>query len=318
MLNFKVELPRSLRSSPGWVPGLLLCVSLSACLGACTSAPKPSTVDESTRRPANDPARIEQLREQMDGERTHMEADLVRRQRTAYQTAQEIRAEALRPPVRVQRVSRAAPGVAASSANTVYTARFASGSAQLAIGAEDAKALLQAAQLASAIVVRGRTDAEQESLSDSRLARERAEAMRKFLVGGGISAQRIRVQYQGAGDFVADNGDAEGRALNRRVEVELYGAAPGVTALEPSTLSEALSSSGSRNSSEKLPQKTARNLSMQKQSKAGAVSPLSKPVASATNRPVEVGATRAQVHAQSRAQDSEPASHLTAKPSSDE
>jgi outer membrane protein OmpA-like peptidoglycan-associated protein len=230
MLNFKSESIPQLLSLPRFLPGLLVCLSVG--LGACTSAPKPSTVDESTRRPANDPARIEQLREQTEGERTHMEDDLQRRHRNAYQTAEDIRAEALRPAVRVQRVGRTTPGAAA--ANTVYTARFTSGSAQLTISAEDAKALVQAAQLAPAIVVRGRTDAELENPTDSRLARERAEAMRRLLVAGGISVERIRIQYQGAGDFVADNGDDEGRAQNRRVEVELYGVAPGVTALEQS------------------------------------------------------------------------------------
>lgn len=254
MLNFKS--PSNF--NPHAVPGLVF--SLSLLLGACTSAPKPTTVDEATRRPANDPARIEQLREQVQGERVNLEDDLQRRHQDAYRTAQDIRAEAMRPAIRVKR---------AATENTIYTARFASGSAQLMISAQDTKELVQAAQLAPVIVVRGRTDAEQDSPVESRLARERAESMRKLLVASGIHAQRIRIQYQGAGDFVADNSHAEGRAQNRRVEVELYGVVPGVTALEPATLEPKLPSN-SQASRSLLGRSDAKGLAIQSATPAAA------------------------------------------------
>jgi hypothetical protein len=43
----------------------------------------------------------------------------------------------------------------------------------------------------------------------------------------------IRATWQPIGDTVADNDSAAGRALNRRVEIEIYRAAPQVIALGP-------------------------------------------------------------------------------------
>ena len=50
--------------------------------------------------------------------------------------------------------------------------------------------------------------------------------MRDYLVGAGVDAARIRATYQPAGDHAADNASADGRAMNRRVEIEVYRAAP--------------------------------------------------------------------------------------------
>lgn len=226
-MHHNLPLPPSLSPRHGRV---VVTWAVSAMLVACAGAPQPPAVDESTRRPANDPARIERLRSQSEGERSRMELDLQRRQQEAYRTAADLRAEAMRPAVKVsaslERASKNAPG-----ANTVYTARFASGSSQLSLSAEEMQPLILAARSSPMIVVRGRTDAEVDNPTQSRLARERAEAMRKLLVAAGIAPDRIRVQYQGAGDFVVDNQSPQGRAQNRRVEVELYGVSPGVTAL---------------------------------------------------------------------------------------
>jgi hypothetical protein len=41
-----------------------------------------------------------------------------------------------------------------------------------------------------------------------------------------VDPARIRATYQPTGDYVADNTSLSGRGLNRRVEIELYRAAP--------------------------------------------------------------------------------------------
>jgi outer membrane protein OmpA-like peptidoglycan-associated protein len=86
--------------------------------------------------------------------------------------------------------------------------------------------LVAAARQAQLVVLRGRTDSARDDMANSRAAQRRAEAAQLLLVKGGVPMDRIRVMYQGAGDFAAPNTTPEGRALNRRVEIELYPVRP--------------------------------------------------------------------------------------------
>jgi outer membrane protein OmpA-like peptidoglycan-associated protein len=45
--------------------------------------------------------------------------------------------------------------------------------------------------------------------------------VRRLLISLNVEPQRIRLFYRGAGNFVANNSTPEGKALNRRVEIEL-------------------------------------------------------------------------------------------------
>jgi OOP family OmpA-OmpF porin len=51
----------------------------------------------------------------------------------------------------------------------------------------------------------------------------RAEAVKTFLVSKGIEKNRVYTEGKGSSNPVADNKTAEGRAKNRRVEVEVVG-----------------------------------------------------------------------------------------------
>ncbi len=89
------------------------------------------------------------------------------------------------------------------------------------IASDVAKALVPAALTAQRVTVRGFTDSPVSDAANRRIALERALSARRYLVAQGVNPQKVRVFYQSAGGFVADNSTAEGRAKNRRVEIEL-------------------------------------------------------------------------------------------------
>jgi len=84
-----------------------------------------------------------------------------------------------------------------------------------------ARVLVPAAKAAYAVNLKGRTDAKVAGLDDASIALERALSARKYLVDRGVKAEKIRVSSLAEGDFVAPHWTKEGRARNRRVEVEL-------------------------------------------------------------------------------------------------
>jgi outer membrane protein OmpA-like peptidoglycan-associated protein len=110
---------------------------------------------------------------------------------------------------------------------------FASGSAALR---EEARkrlnALLPDARRASEIQIRGRTDELGSVAVNETLARDRAFAVRNYLRTRNLpESTLIRVSAQGACCYVAGNDTPEGRAANRRVEIELAPSSSTVAAL---------------------------------------------------------------------------------------
>lgn len=68
-------------------------------------------------------------------------------------------------------------------------------------------------------VVEGHTDSRGSESLNQELSYRRAQTVRDYLVERGIPADRIRAVGHGKSRPVADNGTAEGRANNRRVEI---------------------------------------------------------------------------------------------------
>ncbi len=68
--------------------------------------------------------------------------------------------------------------------------------------------------------VSGHTDSTGSRALNMRLSQERAEAVRRYLIGQGVAADRLVAVGYGPDRPVADNGTAAGRAMNRRVELE--------------------------------------------------------------------------------------------------
>ena len=120
---------------------------------------------------------------------------------------------------------------ALGAGNGVYSVLFAFASSEVSIAAIDKTTLIEQARSAALVMLRGRTDGSVESAAESRVARERALAVRSFLVQSGVEPTRIRTTWQPVGDTAGDNDTPSGRTLNRRVEIELYRTAPQSLAL---------------------------------------------------------------------------------------
>jgi outer membrane protein OmpA-like peptidoglycan-associated protein len=69
------------------------------------------------------------------------------------------------------------------------------------------------------IIVEGHTDSRGKASDNETLSLKRAESVRSHLVSRGIPSEKIRATGLGSSRSVADNGSAEGRANNRRVEI---------------------------------------------------------------------------------------------------
>lgn len=73
------------------------------------------------------------------------------------------------------------------------------------------------------IEIAAHTDAEGDSAINLRLSQRRAEAVRKYLGGSGVSATLMRARGYGESQPIADNHTAAGRQANRRVEFRVLG-----------------------------------------------------------------------------------------------
>ena len=103
---------------------------------------------------------------------------------------------------------------------------FGFNSTRVSIPSEEATALVEEAKAAPLVVLRGRTDGTSDSSAESRIAQARAHAVRDYLVASGVDPSRIRATHQPSGNHLADNRNARGRNLNRRVEIEIYRVLP--------------------------------------------------------------------------------------------
>ena len=73
------------------------------------------------------------------------------------------------------------------------------------------------------IIAVGHTDSVGSDAYNQRLSVRRAEAVKAYLVTKGIERNRVYTEGKGEKQPVADNKTAEGRAKNRRVEIEVVG-----------------------------------------------------------------------------------------------
>lgn len=242
-------------------------------LAACSSPPKPPTVDESMKRPVNSQTAVElqvckndlvntrilatESARLADATAAALANSTARQQiLAAIQALAAAPASLASPSAAGAALATPAPGplavpvspmpsVKLVQANLVHMVRFEFGSARVQVPTDLAPTLIADAKSAPMVLLRGRTDGDSDSVAESRMARDRAAAMRDYLVSEGVDTARIRTSYQPSGDHVADNATAAGRNLNRRVEIELYRALPlvvgvggGVAALRAAAIAQ--------------------------------------------------------------------------------
>lgn len=190
---------------------------LSLTLAACSSPPKPPTVDETQKRPANAQMAVELQVCKNDLQNTRILA--TESSRLAETTAATLAHMAARQQLLASIQKKAA-------ANSLRIVHFAFNSTRVSIPTAEASALVEEAKVAPLVLLRGRTDGTADTSAESRIAQARANAVRDYLVASGVDPTRIRTTHQPSGDHLADNRNPQGRSLNRRVEVEVYRTLP--------------------------------------------------------------------------------------------
>ena len=93
---------------------------------------------------------------------------------------------------------------------------------------EGRQILNQVAEQVSAIeletlIATGHTDSTGPDAYNQKLSERRANSVKEYLVSRGVPADRIYTEGKGEAEPVATNATREGRAQNRRVEIEIVG-----------------------------------------------------------------------------------------------
>ena len=73
------------------------------------------------------------------------------------------------------------------------------------------------------IIAVGHTDSVGTDAYNQKLSVRRADAVKSYLVSKGVESNRVYTEGKGEKQPVASNATAEGRAKNRRVEIEVVG-----------------------------------------------------------------------------------------------
>lgn len=156
----------------------------------------------------------EKTKAQLESERKQLDAEKVARAE-----AERKAAAAMASLAEVAKVKEESRGMVITLSGSVL---FATGKYELLPIARDkldevAKAVSD--QGYKSILVEGHTDSKGKASDNETLSLKRAESVRTYLVSRGIPSDKIRAAGLGSSRPVADNGSADGRANNRRVEL---------------------------------------------------------------------------------------------------
>lgn len=89
------------------------------------------------------------------------------------------------------------------------------------IADRESYSLMSRAKSASKISIKGYTDGSIANATSERLAKQRAESAKSYLVKNGIDFSKIITSYEASGGFVASNNTQAGKDANRRVEISM-------------------------------------------------------------------------------------------------
>lgn len=170
-----------------------------------------------------DKAKSDLNREKQQGEKTKAELEAERKaleaEKKARAEAEKKAAAAMASLQEIAKVKEEARGMVITLSGSVL---FATGKYELLPIArqkldEVAKALMD--QGYKSMLVEGHTDSVGKASDNETLSLKRAESVRTYLVSRGIPSDKIRATGLGSSRSVSDNGTADGRANNRRVEI---------------------------------------------------------------------------------------------------
>lgn len=236
-----------MRFTPAVSPAIFSFLMIGAALqlGGCSSVPAPVEPDGSERVPANDATRLQALQQRVSADRQLLsDNNLLRAQVNALQTKlnemTSIVREALmlppaprsapapvpvQPPSAPQTsvVGSALPAYAYSTTSSGVVIRVFHPFARTEFEPSEqvAQALRASVSTAESIEVRGHTDSNAVNPVDKRIAIERAEKARTWLINNGADGSKIRTTYFAAGNFLVENKTPQGRSMNRRVEIDI-------------------------------------------------------------------------------------------------
>jgi outer membrane protein OmpA-like peptidoglycan-associated protein len=149
-------------------------------------------------------------------------ADKLSAEQMARAAAEEKSAQAMRDLAKIAQMREEERGTIISLSGDVL---FVTNGSVLLPGAQN-----RLNQLADALngtvkhmIIEGHTDSRGTDAFNQDLSFRRATAVRDYLVGRNVVSERIRVQGFGKTKPIGDNNTAEGRAMNRRVEIVIEG-----------------------------------------------------------------------------------------------
>jgi len=108
------------------------------------------------------------------------------------------------------------------SKSEVFHIYFPFNSAKIKLNADKLMSLNSWIKKAQHIEIRARTDNQNPSVGDEKIALKRALAVQGYLIDKGVLPGSISINYLSAGDYIANNTSKKGKAQNRRVDVIIF------------------------------------------------------------------------------------------------
>lgn len=223
----------------------LIAIAAAITLGACSTPPKPAVPDGSSRASVNSQDTINAynartaeetasrdertvLSRQVDSlnkQVAELKTYLVLLQMERESNRPKERAAA-HPPLSKKTTQpplhpRNGESLEVRDRSVIFRVTHPFGKTEFAPSLELQEKLLKGAREAKRIDIRGRTDAAYDNPGDRQIALQRALHARRFLIANGVSPDKIRAFSLAANDYLTDNTTIEGRAKNRRVEIEM-------------------------------------------------------------------------------------------------
>lgn len=219
---------------------LIATIVASTLAAGCSSPPKPVVPDGGDRTPINNQSKIEEYHSRVASDvSTKTEDTLLNRKVSdlarqmaelkAYfvmlqMEAEQKKAQTPKPaqeqPKKSVTVGTVNESVEVRDQSLVFRVTHETGKTEFDPSSDYQQTLLNAAKSSKHIEIRGRTDADKSNLIDRDIAMMRALKARRFLIKNGVTPSKIKWSSIAAGGYVVENKTPEGKAKNRRVEIE--------------------------------------------------------------------------------------------------